>query len=774
MFGRIPAGLGLCVSLFALSVPMVHANDEGLDSMAFEEIVVTANRREQNLDKVPASISAFSKLKMDRQGVRDVRDIALLTPGLTFTQSSQFTGSNTNIAIRGIASGSGTGTTGIYIDDMPIQTRSINFSTSNTYPRVFDLERIEVLRGPQGTLFGAGAEGGAVRFITPKPSLQDYSVYSRTELSSTKGGEESYEGGIAVGGPIVEDKLGFRVSAWHQNNGGWIDHVDYTDNSVIDKNSNSEKITSFKASLMWQPSEHITITPSIFYQRQKNADTNAYWESLSDEENSDFRQGHVQLQPKLDKFLAPSLDVSIDLGAAELVSVTSYFKRDSLEDRDYTIFNAEIVGGPGTLPFLDGQRATSSLDDFQRIWTQEVRLQSTDDDARLRWVLGGYYSDDEQSATFQNEAPFYEEMVNVLFNINFADFGFTYLPGDLIYESFTDNDTKQKAVFGQLDFDLTEKLTATLGARYTDIKNSHRQTLDGWWGGGAFSVDEGETSEDSFTPKFGVSYQHDDDNLYYASVSKGFRPGSAQTRVPDAVCGADLLTLGLDESPNSYNSDSVWAYEVGSKNNLAGGRVKVDANAYLIKWSDIQTFLTLPSCSSGFVYNAGSVTSKGFDLSAQAYLTDNLSAAVAIGYTDAKFTETISVGTGANQAIAVEDGDTAMPGSDLTVTVTGQYDFTVMDRQSYVRFDYSYGSKEADLNPNVFGINLEETPAPATNMFNMRAGMQFENFEVALFANNITNAHPGLGRVQLFAGSPLITNVTFRPRTIGLTASYRY
>ena len=130
------------------------------------------------------------------------------------------------ISIRGVNSAAGDATTGIYIDDTPIQLRTLGFGSDNALPYVFDLERVEVLRGPQGTLFGAGSEGGTVRFITPKPSLTDLQIYGKTELSFTQDGAPSYEGGLAVGAPIVDDKLGFRISGWWRHDGGWIDHLD--------------------------------------------------------------------------------------------------------------------------------------------------------------------------------------------------------------------------------------------------------------------------------------------------------------------------------------------------------------------------------------------------------------------------------------------------------------------------------------------------------------------------------------------------------------------
>ncbi len=180
------------------------------------EVVVTATRREESLSRVSVSVSAFTAEKMDTIGVKSIQDVARFTPGLTF-------GSNqtNDISIRGVSSNAGAGTTGIYIDDTPIQIRSLGgFNNDDALPAIFDLERVEVLRGPQGTLFGAGSEGGTVRYITPQPSLVKYSSYARTELSFTKYGQANYEAGIAGGGPLVQDKLGFRASAWYRGDGG--------------------------------------------------------------------------------------------------------------------------------------------------------------------------------------------------------------------------------------------------------------------------------------------------------------------------------------------------------------------------------------------------------------------------------------------------------------------------------------------------------------------------------------------------------------------------
>src|SRR5271170_636257 len=198
-----------------------------------QEVIVTATRREESLSKVPSSVTAFTQDAMDQKGVKDFQDIVRYTPGVSIDTSE------TNaISIRGISSSAGAGTTGIYIDDTPIQMRSIGYNPDDTLPKTFDLERVEILRGPQGTLFGSGSEGGTVRYILTQPSLTSSSTYVRSEASYTDYGQPSAELGIAHGEPLIEDTLGWRASVWYRSDGGWINRVDPTTDAVTARNIN--------------------------------------------------------------------------------------------------------------------------------------------------------------------------------------------------------------------------------------------------------------------------------------------------------------------------------------------------------------------------------------------------------------------------------------------------------------------------------------------------------------------------------------------------------
>jgi outer membrane receptor protein involved in Fe transport len=235
------------------------------ESSTIGEVVVTATRQTSTVNKVALSITAVTQKALDQQGVKTVQDFARATPSVTFTRSGSE--GNPNISIRGISSSLGAPTTGVYLDDTPVQKRGTNGAVTGNgspTPQIFDLDRIEVLRGPQGTLFGSGSEGGTIRFITPQPSLTKYSVYGRTEASATQDGSPSYEFGIAAGGPIVADKLGFRASVWDRHIGGYLDHVNIYDGTTMAKDTNSGHQFVARVALAWQPTPNLKFTPSIY------------------------------------------------------------------------------------------------------------------------------------------------------------------------------------------------------------------------------------------------------------------------------------------------------------------------------------------------------------------------------------------------------------------------------------------------------------------------------------------------------------------------------
>ncbi len=299
-----------------------------------EEVVVTAERREEKLSKVPESISAFTKEDMEQLDIKDIKDLIGFTPGVSFNSE------NKNISIRGVDLTAGDATTGIYIDDTPIQLRALGFGSDNTLPAVFDLDRVEFLRGPQGTLFGAGSEGGTVRYITPEASLTDYSVFAKTEVSTTDNGSPSYEGGLAVGGPIVDDKLGFRISSWGRHDGGWVDKVDYMNGDKLQSDSNYVDTYEVRASMLTQLTSELWVSPRHYYQNRDQNNLDQYWVGLSNPDRGIYKTATPENMADKDSFYLPALKLDWNNGEVEVISNTSYFERhERVQDYSATLYD---------------------------------------------------------------------------------------------------------------------------------------------------------------------------------------------------------------------------------------------------------------------------------------------------------------------------------------------------------------------------------------------------------------------------------------------------
>jgi outer membrane receptor protein involved in Fe transport len=292
-------------------------------------------------------------------------------------------------------------------------------------------------------------------------------------------------------------------------------------------------------------------------------------------------------------------------------------------------------------------------------------------------------------------------------------------------------------------------------------------------------TDPSSAKESAVTPKLGVSYQADEQNLFYATVAKGFRPGGAQQRQP-STCNDQLTALGYvndqgrPESPTVYDSDTVWSYELGSKNRMLDGRLQFDASAYYIKWKDIQTSVGLSTCAQSFFDNLGTATSKGFDVQAQWEAIDNLVLGVVVGYTDASFDDDTVLG-----GRRLFSAGSPIPGSPApwVATFSGQYDFSLLDSlDAYVRGDVNYRSEQGrtgNRDPKSVSYDPMLPPVESYTVVNARAGVRLQGADVSLFVNNLTNASPSLG-LSRTNGQSLYTDWTLRPRTAGVTVAYRY
>ena len=847
----------------AQSAPAQPAEAEASAGGKSEEIIVTATRHEQALSKVPVSVSAFTQESMDEKGIKDFTDVVRYTPGVTIDATG--TGNN-NISIRGITSSGGSGTTGIYIDDTPIQIHSLGFNADDTLPKTFDLERVEVLRGPQGTLFGAGSEGGTVRYILTQPSLTKASMYARSEIAFTQGGDPSYEAGVAAGLPIIDGKLGVRASIWYRRDGGWIDRIDPFTLATVDPKSNWDATYVARLAAKWAVTPDITLTPSLLYQHRNRNDVSVFWPQdtsatgqvvRSDPSSHRFLNADPTGRPEPDHYFLPVLKAEADFGGASLISNTSYYTRDDLSGYDGTLYNLGYYQGVGTrnapcpnpnfpspcaatplgtlqfasdslYPLIDqfglhlpsavqNYRAPASVINEQRTFTEELRLQSNDPNARLAWTTGLFYQFTRQVSLEE----IYDPMVDTLFNNIFIDsttglpafatgpegFGFPLVQNGYSYYNYNTGHDRQIALFGEASYEVIPRVKLTLGARIAKTAFDFSHYADGTQNGGP-SFNSGSKQETPFTPKAGVSFQADRNNLYYFTYAKGFRTGGDNAPIAQDLCPDTFATLGLNtpSSPATYNSDSVKSFEIGSKNKI--GPVRLATSAYYIRWNDIQQNIYLPGCGFQFTTNVGTAAAKGFDVQADWNATESLSIESAIGYTNARYLQDANLVPGSGPCPAtspqcdiakagdavVGDAGTATP--PWTITIGATYEFEAFSLPSYVHFDYQYQSKshfltaaqDPGVSPTVYDP-YAYTP-PATTFVTMRAGAKYKGWDLSAFVDNLFDTHPLLppggpnshsdadpsAAASAGAISPqgvLMRNYTFRPRTIGLTAILR-
>ena len=748
-----------------------------------EDIIVTATRRAERLQDVAISVSAFSQAKLDKQALRSIDDLTRFSPGVTFTRNGlagNYNDSSNSIAIRGIDSSAGAATTGIYIDESPIQSRRIGFGTQNAYPQLFDLDRVEVLRGPQGTLFGAGSQGGTVRFISPSPSLSERSIYARGELAGTTKGGLSAEGGAAFGMPLVNDKVGLRLSGSFRRDGGYVDRINYTPagaGSIAEDNANWTNTATFRAALKWQVSDALSLTPSFYWQWQRTNDTGAYWSArpaLSDPGKSIFINGNRLRNQNRDPFWIAALRADYDLGFADLVSSTSYFRRRNKAESDYTQFDRNLFFGVGVAPV--GAAAPVYFTDSQDNFYQEVRLSSKDSEARLSWTVGVFYSRlIENSTEFIYDPTLPAEYEAVYGSPLCASTGVLACPGGLIYsQPIYRVVDKQFAGFGEFKYKITDTISAVAGVRVSDVRyNTISDSFGVFFGGRESPTESG--GETPVTPRFSLNFQPDRDKLFYASVAKGFRVGGTNTPLGN-LCAADLAVIGIANSPRTYNSDTLWSYEAGAKITAFDRRVTINGSAYLIDWSNIQQNVYLPSCGLQYTDNLGKVRSVGGDLEISARVSDALSLGLTVAYNDAYYTRN-SGGTAPGTSPVVSKGD-RLRGAPWSLVASAEYRFGPDARRSpFVRLDYQYSSKLNKLNPQINPANATADPTlsnlPSTENLNLRLGYTLGDAELSVFAQNLTNDLPVLYNNRDVGYTDQYFARSVRPRTFGVTLTFR-
>src|SRR5215469_10384003 len=772
------------------------ATESTSQSSGLEEVIVTAQKRAESEQTVPMSITTFSATTLQQKAITEFFDYATKVPNLAFAPTGDGVGTARTISIRGITGIAGDGTTGFYIDDVPLPD-SID-------PRVLDLERIEVLRGPQGTLYGARSMGGTVRLITQTPDLSKFSATVHGSLSDTdRTDRPNYTADAVVNIPIVQDQIALRLTGFYDYQAGYFKRSWCTDPATAGVTcfplsttgrttlSNVAALDTYggSASLTIKAGDAVTITPRIMMQR---ADYNGLplgdfnvtpqngigfpvppgpFTLPSPLNTTDFNQARFFDVPEggSDWWDLYSLTVHWNTGVGELVSSTAYFDRKVNETEDETEFVwAALVGGgappqPGPI---------QEIKDYQS-FVQEIRFASTLS-GPLQFVFGGFYSDFHGRIPFASlYPPATVPGIDDIFNNG--------MPGNsmgipnLIFAQDYHTDIQEPAVFGELYYNITPALKATAGLRWYQVKATSHGYFAGYATGSFDTVigPEATTKQSGTNPKFELDYQFAPDQMVYGLASKGFRPGGVVPIVPPGSAGTanDCVAALAAVNPNlkiedtrSYQSDSLWNYEIGTKNTLLDHRVILNAAAFDIRWSNIQQQILL-GCGFQFISNAGAAESKGGEIDLRARATDHLDVSLGFVYQDAKTTEKGNSPQPVGSPVFQVPDWTGNGALTYTFPLTSSWNSVSVIDYSYVGSSYS-----ANNNPT------EPRKRPAYRLLNARFAFAHGATELALVGKNLTNEVTNLADNRSIAaevpGRPrLFLN---QPRTIGIEFTQRF
>jgi len=773
----------LCASIGAASFIICPDQARAADapsetSILLEEVVVTAQKRTENILTVPISITAVSQATLEALDIKAINDISRIAPGVSLlaggpggggaSGAAQSTGEST-VVIRGISATAGSATTGIYLDDTPIQGRE----AGTVYPVIFDLERIEVLRGPQGTLFGAGSEGGTVRFITPTPSLTTMSAYAHTEAAFTRAGTPSFEAGVAMGGPIVDDKVGLRASVWTRYDGGYIDRYNFFTNVSDAQNTNSTDSYTGRVSLLVKATDRLSIAPSIYFQRVDKADSDVWWSTKG------VYQSYYNIpQPTSEQFYLPSLSIDYQFDSFSVKSITSYYSRRQTGVNEFFHSSKQELFYAAVPTYSLSDVVDRSQDNF----TQEFRLTSASD-RRLTWVAGIYFTDNREGYHEVEVEPQANQLWLAVTGFNILDFfGVPQINSNISYRDKRVSREQELAEFADASLKLTERFKVTGGVRVSRTKFSFNETSDGPFGVGADLLPvttSGASNEHPVTPKIGASYDLTN-GLIYATVSKGYRIGGANQLLPN-ICQPELVSLGVNGAAPPYSSDKVLSYEIGAKKRLDDDRLLVSASAFWINWSHIQGVIPLNSCAYSYTGNFGTAVSRGFDLQLLYEPIRGLEFSGTLALTDAHYTQTVTV-PGANTQLLVKNGDPLLFTPKWTGTAGISYTWSVQDGiNAYTRTDAQYtGNYDSTYSAGVNGYLPLIRDGQSITSVQLRGGLKSKSgaWDAAAFVNNLTdNSTPlseNVGTKAGTYGATTVRSISMRPRTVGIAVSYHY
>lgn len=818
------------VSLFALTMlsstalMAAHAQSAGDETEARQDtVIVTATRRAESVQDIPINIAAVGGDQIEQQGFGDISELAAYVPGLNVSDQGGRDGNR--IVVRGLnaepvqaafGQPDGGGTVATYVGEIPLYVDL----------RLKDLQRVEVLLGPQGTLYGAGTMGGAIRYIPNKPDFDSTLFEARTDIYSYSEGDGiSHETGFTFNFPAT-DTFAVRGSVDFLDDDGFIDYPfvvqeigvsnpdpDFSDSADVAANLNpqsdvnTEETISGRIAARWQPVDAIDGTLTYYFQNQENGGRNTSGRrgTLM---TGDYESAQRVLEPNERDVELLSLEVIADLGFAELTSATGYGEVTENGQRDQTDLLITLEYSYETFPTFT---AFTFEDDKTETFSQEIRLVSTGD-KRYNWILGGFYNENTYNGLSSEFVPGYLE-----FN------GVGPVPtGDLEYFSADRQELEEFALFGEVGFDITDKWDVTVGARFYDYSFQTGNVTEfpfvpPLFGGDlvepVWTLDQNEANvaldpttlqeEDGTLFKVNSSYTFDNGNLIYGTFSQGYRlgGGNAGGPCPDfdpmSPQGLCLLSAGQQFGPDpvndvrqlnerDYSSDTVDNYEIGAKTSWLDGDLILNGSLYFIEWSDPQIAATSVNAGTSITVNAGAAETMGFDLAGSWRVNENFNLRGTFSYVNAELTEnvpdlvtTIDPPGFGTVFEAGQSGD-QLPGSPETqFSIFGNY-VMPLENGNEVYFDAGYSWQDDVLDEA--GARGDSLTLPSYGRATVAVGYEAETWSATAYVDNVFDelAETSVAANELFNQTVLGANVrSFRtnvlpPRTIGVRLTYKF
>jgi iron complex outermembrane receptor protein len=742
----------LSAALLAAACLWIHpsfAQSPGANASgeALAEIVVTATKRNERLQDVPVSIIAETGIELEHRGATQLQDIINNTPGLNNPGSGG--GNSTNLTIRGVTTGTDLGlkqsTVALLYDDMPIDPVGQGGGASNL--RVVDIERVEVLRGPQGTLFGSGSLAGALRYITNKPDLSQFSGSMEVTGAETKTGAPSFSGYAVLNAPIIQNELGIRLVAYDYDDGGWIANL-----LTGQANSNPTKTDGARLAIAAKPTDQFSANLTLTYQDSKDYNgedggslaVKPPGTGFSGQVTDGINNYIIELKSTI-----AALTLQYDWDSLTFTSVSTYHDRKSNlygTDSYFVPLTALIAtGGANIIPGIT--QDTSGIDG--NIYTQELRLASHGE-GNFKWTAGAFFLHASQGGGQEARS---DAIIPIIGSDNIVD---------LIYHF----GQQEVAAFGEATYTFADKWDLTGGARVSHYMVSAQIDTGGYIP--VFSILQSDYAHTDFhdlgtpvDPRVSLAYRLDPDLTLYTQVARGYRVG-----------GVNLTSdVGGRNTPPSYAPDSLWNYEIGAKGRMFDGRLTYSTDFYYIDWKNIQ--VSLQNQLGNYTGNASEARLYGVEFQVDAKPVSWLLLGAAFQLSKNEISKNDpTVSRPATGLVGVQDGDVLPAAPEAQASTYAEVDFPVAGYQGYVRATASYlGDEWTDFEHNgtKFGGFAQES---------VRAGVNFGSYEAVLFVNNLSNSQGATGALDAQLAGPVILNnqelFRIRPRTVGVTLRAKF